>query len=82
MTPETRLYVTFLSEASRGVNIPKQNAAFEVLQIRYANAFSVVNISPDVHTTDSMRALDKIFGPRITMRSWNTVLKIIQLART
>ena len=76
----TKLYVTFLYEPSRGVHIPDPDASFKIVCIKNMDAFSVVEPSPTFGAVEAMAKLAKIFGPKITMRNWNTVQKIVKMA--
>jgi uncharacterized protein (DUF1697 family) len=80
VTPETRLYVTFLSEKSKSTKIPKlPSKAFQILSVTDAAVCSVLRLSPEVGTIDLMGALEREFGKNVTTRNWNTVTKIASL---
>lgn len=73
VTPETRLYITFLSKP------PK--AATKALAGKHgiravAKTHVVSGLSGTDKTTDHMDLLVKEFGANITTRNWNTVMKI------
>ena len=76
----TRFYVTFMYEPSRGVRIPDMDPNFRILRIKDMDAFSVLEVSDEIGTVDAMTKLSKIFGPKITMRNWNTITKILKAA--
>ena len=76
----TRLYVTFLSENSRGLKLPELPSELRITRIKDDAVFSVLELSPKRNTTDSMAILEKAFGPRITTRNWNTIQKILKAA--
>jgi uncharacterized protein (DUF1697 family) len=78
--PATKLYVTFMYEPSRGVRIPDPDASFKIVCIKNMDAFSVVEVSESFGTVDAMTKLSKIFGPKITMRNWSTVQKVLKMA--
>lgn len=79
-TTQTRMYVTFMAEDSQGVRIPEPAPGFRIVRIKDRDAFCVVELSEDYGTVDSMGQLGKMFGSRITMRSWNTVQKVVRSA--
>ena len=76
VTPQTRLYITFLAHPVKirlKHNWPDE--AFRILAIKNRTVFSVLDLSK-TGTTQSMNVLEKIFGRNITTRNWNTILKI------
>lgn len=94
ITPDTRLYVTFLSEKPHSiVNISYPPASqaralragespkkdFKILEVSSTEICSVLTLSPERNTTDIMNILEKEWGKNITTRNWNTVLKIAKL---
>lgn len=82
VTPETRLYVTFLSSAPRAVPVElpytSPDGYFRILRLRGTEVFSVLTISPEGRTVDLMVVLEQLFGDNITTRNWNTVVKIAE----
>lgn len=80
MTPNTRLYVTFLSEHSKGVKIPEPSPEFRIVRIFNGDVFTAIELSEEEGTTDSMSILEKVFGNHITTRNWNTVQKVFRAA--
>jgi hypothetical protein len=42
--------------------------------------FSVLDLSKGKGTIDTMSILEKEFGPNVTTRNWNTILRIIEQA--
>jgi uncharacterized protein (DUF1697 family) len=81
MTPQTRLYVTFLSEKSRdGMKIPYQapDRSFKLLRATKSEVFSVVTLSQNSGTKDLMGFLEKQFGRKITTRNWNTIKRVLE----
>ncbi len=79
ITPNTRLYITFLSEKSKNnliVPYESPNKDYKVLRITDGEVFSVLTLLPDVNTTDLMKFLEKEFGKKITTRNLNTIAKI------
>jgi len=79
ITPDTRLYVTFLSrpvENRTGISPGKQDAELELVQITPGEVLSAITLSPGWGTRDLMAFLEKEFGPGVTTRNWNTITKI------
>jgi uncharacterized protein (DUF1697 family) len=64
VTPETRLWVTFLTEKSRGKR----------------EVFTIFEVSTVRAGMNAMDNLDRTYGKSITTRSWNTVLRILKAA--
>jgi len=84
-TPNTRLYVTFLSEklhSSLKIPYESQDQGFKILEIVDNAVISVLELSEENKTTDAMNILGKEFGKKITTRNWNTVKKIVTLGST
>ena len=81
VTPQTRLYVTFLPEKSNSnLKIPyvSHDNNYKILRSSETEVFSVLTVSPTVNTTDLMSVLDKEFGKKVTTRNWNTIEKILK----
>ena len=81
VTPQTRLYVTFLSEKPRSsLNIPYSTPEkdFQILRVAATEACSVLTLSPGRRTVDLMRILEKEFGKKVTTRNWNTVARVLK----
>jgi uncharacterized protein (DUF1697 family) len=79
VTPQTRLYTTFLSEkpkSSLGIPYLSPEKDFSILSIINKEVCSVLTLSKERNTTDIMKILEKEYGKRITTRNWNTVRKI------
>jgi uncharacterized protein (DUF1697 family) len=79
-TPDTRLYITFLSQPEKG----RPDFAYESpegdLTIRRISAGEVagtVVLSPGRGTTELMQLLEKEFGPAVTTRNWDTLSKVV-----
>jgi uncharacterized protein (DUF1697 family) len=85
VTPQTRLYITFLShtDAESVVKIPYDSAEkdFNILRISDGAICSVLTLSPKRNTTDVMKVLEKEYGPKITTRNWNTIQKVADIMR-
>jgi len=81
VTPQTRLYVTLLSEKTNSsLKIPYESPEkdFKIVTIQPAEVFSVVTITPGRGTTEAMSFLEKHFGKRVTTRNWNTITKVLK----
>jgi len=82
VTPDIRLYVTFLPEAAKPwtITIPFASARNElrIPGVAPREVFSVVDLSKGRGTTEAMNILEKEFGSKITTRNWNTILKILE----
>jgi uncharacterized protein (DUF1697 family) len=80
VTPEMRLYVTFLSEKPRStLEIPyvSEDGSFKILRVTEGEVFSVLQVTPQSRSVDAMAVLEKEFGKKVTTRNWNTVLKLL-----
>jgi uncharacterized protein (DUF1697 family) len=81
VTPQSRLYVTFLPEKSKSnLKIPYEspNKGYKIISNSEYEVFSVATLSPEVQSTDLMNVLDKEFGKKVTTRNWNTIEKILK----
>ena len=82
ITPETRLYVTFLSDTphlTREIPYTSPDKLLRVLQVTHDTVFSVLVLSKEIDTTKMMALWEKELGKGITTRNWNTVVKIASL---
>ena len=80
VTPETRLYVTFLSEKPTStLKIPyvSPDGNYTIIRVSDSEICSVLTVTKDHGTIDAMSILEKEFGKQITTRNWNTVEKMI-----
>lgn len=80
MTPQTRLYVTFLSEPRKDALKTPYKAAgsnFVILRATVNEVSSVLTFPEQAGTTDAMKILETEFGRKITTRNWNTIQKIV-----
>ena len=78
LTPDTRLYVTFLGKRKKsGLAIPyeSEDGSFRIIGQTDLAVYSVLNLGK-IKTTDAMVILDREFGKDITTRNYNTVVKI------
>lgn len=84
VTPETRLYVTFLSEkrlSSPKIPYQSEEKYFTILRVTNCDICSVLTLSPGKKTPDLMKHIDKEFGKKVTTRNWNTVTRILHYPR-
>jgi uncharacterized protein (DUF1697 family) len=77
VTSETRLYVSFLSAPSAAPTVPADERT-ALVQVTEGEALTAIALAPGWGTTEMMAWLAKAFGPDITTRNWNTILKIIE----
>jgi uncharacterized protein (DUF1697 family) len=81
VTPQTRLYVTFLTEKPKSeLKIPYESPdeSFTILRVSSSEVCSVLTLSPKGQTTGMMGFVEKTFGCNITTRNWNTITKILE----
>jgi uncharacterized protein (DUF1697 family) len=82
VTPQTRLYITFLQENSKSrIKIPYESPDrdYKIIKITGKEVFSVLTLSSTTQTTDLMTFLDKEFGKKVTTRNWNTIERILKI---
>jgi uncharacterized protein (DUF1697 family) len=84
VTPQTRLYVTFLAEKTTSslkipYETPDQN--FRIIRATASEVCSALTLSPNSRTVDLMSLLEKEFGRKVTTRNWNTIEKILKASR-
>ena len=81
ITPQTRLYVTFLTKKVQdkaSSNFVSKDKSFNILSKTKSEVFSVLDLSI-TGTPEAMSALEKEFGKEVTTRNWNTILKLASL---
>jgi uncharacterized protein (DUF1697 family) len=81
VTPQTRLYVTFLSEKPKiALKIPFKPADkdFRILRASKDELCIALTLSTSTQSVDLMAFLEKHFGKQITTRNWNTIEKILK----
>src|SRR5512145_967705 len=80
VTPQTRLFVTFLAEKPRTrLKIPylSPDKSYRILRRTRGELCSVLTVGPQwAKNLRQMDILEKEFGKRITTRSWSTVLRL------
>jgi uncharacterized protein (DUF1697 family) len=82
VTLQTRLYVTFLTDGSKGgLKLPYESPEgdLRILGVSAGVVCSAVTLSAKRGTTDLMRILEKEFGSAVTTRNWNTIIKILNM---
>lgn len=80
VTPETRLYVTFLSEKPKStLKIPYESKEkdMRILRVTDGEVISVFLVTEKYGTTDGMGVIEREFGKNVTTRNWNTVMKLL-----
>jgi uncharacterized protein (DUF1697 family) len=74
VTPNTRLYVTFLARKPTGKPEIEHDA---IVRITPTEVCTAIGLSPRFGTTELMKAVEKEFGRNVTTRNWNTIEKIL-----
>jgi uncharacterized protein (DUF1697 family) len=79
VTPETRLYVTFLPETAKKHKTPfsPEDEHFTIVHMTGNEICCVLVLTPDRSTLDLMGYLEKEYGKKVTTRNWNTVKRIV-----
>ncbi len=80
MTPDTRLYVTFLSDPAKSrpdfaYSAPEGD--LRIVRVGPGEVCSVLTLSTARGTTELMALLEREFGGGVTTRNWNTVGKVL-----
>lgn len=82
VTPNTRLFVTFLAEKPRSaLKIPytSPDKSFRILRVSEGEVCSVLTLGPQwARNLRHMDILEREFGKRVTTRTWNTVLRVVK----
>jgi uncharacterized protein (DUF1697 family) len=81
VTPETRLYITFLADKPKSkLKIPYTSPEkdFRILEVTNREICSVVDLNLGRGTVEAMGILEKEFGKNVTTRNWNTVGRILK----
>lgn len=84
VTPQTRLFVTFLSEKPAGsLKTPyvAPGGSFKILRASKSEVCSVLTITNLRRGMQFMAILDKEFGRKITTRNWNTIARILDASK-
>jgi uncharacterized protein (DUF1697 family) len=80
VTPQTRLYVTFISDKPKGaLKIPFKSPGKEIkiLHVSTSAVLSMVTLSSSTGTIDLMGMLEREFGKNITTRNLNTIVRMV-----
>ena len=81
VTPQMRLYFTFLAEKPKSSKVPVlQDENFTILRVSGSEVFSVLTALPGRRTVDLIGVLEATFGKKVTTRNWNTVLRVLKAA--
>jgi uncharacterized protein (DUF1697 family) len=81
VTPQKRLYVTFLAEKpNNSLEIPYESfdGNFKIIAASKNEVFSILTLSSNSKTVDLMNVLEKEFGQKITTRNWNSIKRILE----
>lgn len=81
ITPQIRLYVTFLKKknsSKKKLSLESANNEFKIIKITDYDILSVLNLSEGFGTVDFMKILEKEFGKEITTRNMNTIIRILK----
>lgn len=84
VTPQTRLYVTFLAEKNKSslkIQYESSDKNFKIIRATDREVCSVLTLSPGSRTVDLMSILEKEYGRKITTRNWNTIEKILKASK-
>jgi len=82
IAPDTRLYVTFLSDPAKSrpdFTYSAPGGDLRIVRVGPGEVCSVLTLSPARGTTDLMALLEKEFGGGVTTRNWNTVGKALEI---
>ena len=81
--PQVRFFVTFVSEnvKHRDVPGPSMHEGFRILDVGDGMICSMLNERPGVGAVHLMSAIEKEFGKKVTTRSWNTIIRILNITR-
>ncbi len=81
VTPQTRLYVTFLAEEGSKHSLRAgrpPGADFTVVGVTAREVCVALTLTPTSGTPELMSYLDRKLGRTATTRNWNTVAKIVK----
>jgi len=80
VTPQTRLYVTFLTEFpinKSAVKYISPDKSFKIISTYDKTIFSVLDLSVS-NTPEAMDTIEKKYSKNVTTRNWNTITKIAE----
>ena len=80
--PETRLFITFISEDAKRKNssIPSKHEGFRILEISGGAVYSALEDGTGPGAVPLMSTIEKEFGRQVTTRSWKTIARILKIA--
>jgi len=81
LTPNTRLYIMLLADASKtdpGYTYESPQKDMRIFGLSTGEMGAVLILSPGRGTADLMGNLDKEFGRNVTTRNWKTIQKIAE----
>jgi uncharacterized protein (DUF1697 family) len=81
VTPLTRLYVSFLAETTGSrAALPDRSPEpdFAIVRVSPTEVCSVLTLAR-TGSVGAMQTLETLFGPRVTTRNWNTVVRLASL---
>jgi len=84
VTPDTRLYVTFLSEGHESsLKIPylSPDKEFKIIKAGKSEVLSILVLGKETRTVEAMAIVEKEYGKNVTTRNWNTVVKLAEATR-
>ncbi len=78
VTPETRLYVTFIGDTRQepATFPPFPDESVRIVRNTATEVCTAVQLTDGRGTLDLMASLEQVLGKNITTRNWNTVQKI------
>jgi uncharacterized protein (DUF1697 family) len=82
VTPETRLYVTFLGEGVESrtkAPFVSPQGDYGVVRVFPREVCTFIILSKDRGTPELMKGIEEEYGRQITTRSWNTIVRIGKL---
>lgn len=84
VTPQTRLFVTFISENTKHRKIPGPLTpdGFQILCVSDGTICSVLHERPGIGAVHLMGAIEKEFGQNVTTRSWSTIIRLLKIGNT
>ncbi len=83
VTPQTRLYVTFLpAKIKKKIKTPfsPEDENFTIVLMTGQEICSVLALTPDNTSLDLMGYIEKNYGRKVTTRNWNTIKKILDVS--
>lgn len=81
ITPETRLFVTFLSERAEGRDTPGESVSngYRILSVSDGIVYSTLEGISGFGGAELMGAMEKKYGKKLTTRTWETIVKVIRV---